>query len=173
MHGFWIIGIEWPITLCTLHRPPVVLRACIQFEVVKFPALLSLVNLTTSNYMQARSQEFFEGGLRPCLMCMYASEHARKIGVLGGCPQRIFEIRCFEIASGAIFGQKQSHSRLPFHPIFGLVPYICETSWLQISMKEGTKVSRTIDNRAIIYGRTVGGVTSTEIQLVNSRAPIV
>ena len=83
----------------------------------------------------------------------------------GGCPQKIFEIRCFEIASGAIFGQKQSRSRLPFHPIFGLVSYICETSWLQISMREGTKVSRTIDNRAIIYGRTVGGVTSTEIQI--------
>ena len=39
----------------------------------------------------------------------YISKQARKTrGVWGDAPPGILEIRCSEIASGAIFGQKQS-----------------------------------------------------------------
>ena len=45
-------------------------------------------------------------------MCMYAyiSKQAGKTrGGLGGCsPKKFLEIRCSEVASGGIFGQKQS-----------------------------------------------------------------
>ena len=50
-------------------------------------------------------------------MCMYVyiSKQARKTRESGGMlPQEILEIRCSEIASGAIFGQKQSHSSYYF-----------------------------------------------------------
>ena len=46
----------------------------------------------------------FEGGLRRCLMCMYAFVGSRKF----------LEIRYSEFASGAIFGQKQSRSSYYF-----------------------------------------------------------
>ena len=63
---------------------------------------------------QARSQDFLEGGLH---------KHARVGGSGGMLPQENVEIRCSEIASEAILGQKQSRSsymaRGELHPIFG------------------------------------------------------
>ena len=52
-------------------------------------------------------------------ICMYAyiSKQARKTrGVWGDGPpcRKFLEIRCYEIASGAIFGQKQSRSSYYF-----------------------------------------------------------
>ena len=50
-------------------------------------------------------------------MCMYAyisKQHGRLGGSGGMLPQEILEIRCSEIASGAIFGQKQSRSSYYF-----------------------------------------------------------
>ena len=50
-------------------------------------------------------------------MCMYAyiSKQARKTRGSGGCsPRKFLEIRCSEVASGAIFGQKQSRSSYYF-----------------------------------------------------------
>ena len=42
-------------------------------------------------------------------MHAYISKQARKTRGSGGCsPRKFLEIRCSEIASGAIFGQKQS-----------------------------------------------------------------
>ena len=48
--------------------------------------------LLVENLKQARSQDFFEGGLRGCLMCMYAyiNKHARLGGSGGMLPQEIF-----------------------------------------------------------------------------------
>ena len=85
-------------------------------------------------------------------------------GGLEGCFPRIFlEIRCSEIASGAIFGQKQSRSSYYiFHPMLGSPIRILLSQLTSNFHKRKTKV-----------GRTVGGVTSIEGQLVNSRAPDV
>ena len=69
------------------------------------------------------------------------------------------EIRCSEIASGAILGQKQSRSsymaRGILHPIFGCprLHLLC-----RISMREGTKVDRTADG--CITRRTTGELSS-------------
>ena len=54
---------------------------------------------------------------------VYMHKHAR-LGSLGACsPRKFFKIRCSEIASGAILGQKQSQSSYMaggvLHPIFG------------------------------------------------------
>ena len=50
-------------------------------------------------------------------MCMYAyiNKQAGKTRGSGGCsPRKFLEIRCSEVASGAIFGQKQSRSSYYF-----------------------------------------------------------
>ena len=57
-------------------------------------------------------------------MCMYACiKHARLVGSGGMLTQEIFEIRCSEIASEVVLGQKQSRSscmaRGVLHSIFG------------------------------------------------------
>ena len=58
-----------------------------------------------------------------CLICMYAYNHARLGG--SGSPRKFLEIRCSEIASEAILGQKQSRSsymaREILHPYMHLV----------------------------------------------------
>ena len=52
---------------------------------------------------QAHSQDFQKGGyVHRCMMCMYACKHGR-LGGSGAC----LEIRCSEIASEVILGQKQ------------------------------------------------------------------
>ena len=51
-------------------------------------------------------------------MCMYVyinKQAGKTRGGLGGCsPRKFLEIRCSEVASGAIFGQKQSRSSYYF-----------------------------------------------------------
>ena len=44
-------------------------------------------------------------------VCIYKQATRQDYGGLGGCsPRKFLEIRCSEIASGAIFEQKQSNS---------------------------------------------------------------
>ena len=73
---------------------------------------------------QARSQEFYKGGFT--LVSDYC-KHERLGGPRGILPQEILEIRCSEIVSEAIFGQKQSCSSYiahgVLHPIFDC-PYM-------------------------------------------------
>ena len=77
----------------------------------------------------------------------------------GGCsPRKFLEIRCSEVASGAIFGQKQSRSSYYFR--LSYMHLLSQLTSNIISTTEGTKV-----------GRTVGVVTAIEERLVNSRAP--
>ena len=73
-------------------------------------------------------------------------------------PRKFFEIRCSEIASGSIFGEKQSRSSYQFLAV--LHAFAKPADFKSSSMREGTK-----------GGRTVGGVTSVEGRLVNSQAP--
>ena len=48
-------------------------------------------------------------------VCIYKQASRQDYGGLGGCsPRKFLEIRCSEIASGAIFGQKQSCSSYYF-----------------------------------------------------------
>ena len=60
-----------------------------------------------------------------CLVCMYACiiKDSRVVGSGGMLPKEILEIRCSEIASEAILGQKQSCSMYiahrVLHPGFG------------------------------------------------------
>ena len=55
-----------------------------------------------------------------CMCAFVRSKDARLGGSGGVLSQEILEIRCSEIASGAIFGQKQSHSSYYiFHPMLG------------------------------------------------------
>ena len=77
--------------------------------------------------------------------------------------RKFLQIRCSEIASEAILGQRQSRSSY----LHGLKS-IAFNFWLsmyakpadfEVSTREGTKI-----------GRIVGGVASLEGQLVNSRA---
>ena len=67
---------------------------------------------------QARSQDFQRGGggggwgvtWSVWSVCMHA-QACKTRGCLGACsPRKFLEIRCSEIASEAILGQKQSHS---------------------------------------------------------------
>ena len=65
--------------------------------------------------MQASSQDFFEGRLHRYLRCMYAYISKQACRVWGDAPPRkCLDIRCSEIASGGIFGQKQSCSSYYF-----------------------------------------------------------
>ena len=52
-------------------------------------------------------------------MCAFVRSKDARLGGSGGCsPRKFLEIRCSEIASGGIFGQKQSHSSYYiFHPM--------------------------------------------------------
>ena len=48
-------------------------------------------------------------------ICVYINKQAGKTRGIWGCsPRKFLEIRCSEVASGAIFGQKQSHSSYYF-----------------------------------------------------------
>ena len=48
-------------------------------------------------------------------VCVYKQTSRQDQGGLGGCsPRKFLEIRCSEVASGAIFGQKQSRSSYYF-----------------------------------------------------------
>ena len=48
-------------------------------------------------------------------VCVYKQTSTQDQGGLGGCsPRKFLEIRCSKIASGAIFGQKQSRSSYYF-----------------------------------------------------------
>ena len=77
---------------------------------------------------------------------------------MGGCsPRKFLEIRCSEIASGAIFGQKQSR-----------IATILSNFWLSYIHLLSQLTSTTEGTKA---GRTVGVVTAIEEELVNSRAP--
>ena len=62
-------------------------------------------------------------------MSVYMDKHARLGGVVGCSPMKILEIRCSEITSEAILGQRQSHSsymaRGVLHPI--LVVHVCNS----------------------------------------------
>ena len=79
------------------------------------PNLIPLLSLHTAlqnfcSTSQARSQDFLKGGyVDVYIMCIYAhiSKQACKTrGVWGDAasPREFLEIRCSEIASGAIFG---------------------------------------------------------------------
>ena len=60
---------------------------------------------------QAYSQDYEKGGLHGCMMCMYST----KLGVCKG--MLLQEIRCSEIDSEAIFGQKHSCSTYMVHNV--------------------------------------------------------
>ena len=67
---------------------------------------------------------FRRGAMWVSLTCEYACISMEDYGGLGACsPRKILEIRCSEIVSEAILGQKQSRSsykaREVLHPIFG------------------------------------------------------
>ena len=87
---------------------------------------------------------------------VYMHKHA-SLGKSGGMlPMKFLEIRCSEIAWGAVtLGQKQSHSsymaRKVLHPIFGC-PYMHLLCQLTLNFHESTMVDRT-----------AGGVTDGEI----------
>ena len=77
------------------------------------------------------------------------------LGGLGVCsPRKVLEIRCSELASEAILGQKQSRSSYMaqgvFHPIFSCP---CMHLLSQLS-------SNFHERRYYKVGRTAGGVTS-------------
>ena len=64
-------------------------------------------------------------------------------------PRKFWEIRCSEIASEAILGQKQSRSsymaRGVLHPIIGCPSMYLLSQLTSIFTREGTKVGRTAD----------------------------
>ena len=130
-----MLGRRWPCYCCCMH----LYLNCIENE-----------NTT------------HQKGCQMLYVCMH--KHAR-LGGLGACfLRKILGIRCSEIASGAILGQKQSCSsymaRGVLHAIFGC-PRMHLLSQLTLNSKrERTKV-----------GRTAGGVTSLGRELVNSLAP--
>ena len=57
-------------------------------------------------------------------------------------PRKVFEIRCSEIASGSIFGQKQSHSSYQFLAV--LHAFAKPADFKSSSTREGTKGGRTV-----------------------------
>ena len=64
---------------------------------------------------QARSQDFLKGGYVDVYVCICKKQGCKTRGGLGGrSPGKFLEIRCSEIVSGAIFGQKQSRSSYYF-----------------------------------------------------------
>ena len=98
-------------------------------------------------------------------VCMH--KHARLGGLGAYSPRKFLGIRCSEIASEAILGQKQNCSSYMTHrvlyPIFGC-PYalICWASWHQICMKVLSLAEQQVGFGIVQHAENTGNTCMSE-----------